>query len=244
MKRREFIINSLMTLGGTTLLSACKEKKQVRAKKGEDKMKVLMINGSAHEEGCTYTALSEISKVLKEEGIESEIIQLGANAYRDCVGCGGCRKLGHCVFTDDIVNELVEKAKSADGFVFGTPVYYAHPSGRLLSVLNRAFYSGGAAFAYKPGAAIASARRAGTIASIDVINKYFTINNMPIISSTYWNEVHGNTPAEVKQDIEGLQTMRNLGKNMAWALKLIEEGKKLGLQNPELEKGARTNFIR
>ena len=144
----------------------------------------------------------------------------------------------------DYVNKLVEKAKSADGFVFGTPVYYSHPSGRLLSVLDRAFYSGGAAFAYKPAAAVASARRAGTIASIDVINKHFTINKMPVISSTYWNEVHGNTPEDVLQDKEGLQTMRNLGKNMAWALKLIDEGKKLDIAAPVPESGARTDFIR
>ncbi len=244
MNRREFIISSLLSLGGTALLSACKEEKKPRAPQGENQMKVMMINGSAHEDGCTFTALSEIAAALKAEGIDSEIIQLGAKAYRDCVGCGACRKLGHCVFTDDMVNELVEKAKAADGFIFGTPVYYAHPSGRLLSVLNRAFYSGAAAFAYKPGAAVASAQRAGTIASVDVINKYFTINNMPVISSTYWNEVHGNTPDEVRQDEEGMQTMRNLGKNMAWALKLIEEGRKLGLSAPEPERTARTNFIR
>ena len=207
-------------------------------------MKVLMINGSAHEKGCTYTALSTVAAALQEEGIDSEIVQLGGEPYRDCIGCRACRKLGKCVFDDDIVNKLVEKAKSADGFVFGTPVYYSHPSGRLLSVLDRAFYSGGAAFAYKPAAAVASARRAGTIASIDVINKHFTINKMPVISSTYWNEVHGNTPEDVLQDKEGLQTMRNLGKNMAWALKLIDEGKKLDIAAPVPESGARTDFIR
>lgn len=249
MNRRDFIIGSLLALGGTPLLASCKEKKQtekttVTDQKGEAKMKVLMINGSAHEKGCTYTALSTVAAALQEEGIDSEIVQLGGEPYRDCIGCRACRKLGKCVFDDDIVNKLVEKAKSADGFVFGTPVYYSHPSGRLLSVLDRAFYSGGAAFAYKPAAAVASARRAGTIASIDVINKHFTINNMPVISSTYWNEVHGNTPEDVLQDKEGLQTMRNLGKNMAWALKLIEEGKKLDIAAPVPESGARTDFIR
>ncbi len=220
MNRRDFIISSLLAFGGAPLLTACKKEKKTQKaiatdKKGETKMKVLMINGSAHEKGCTYTALSTVATALKEEGIDSEIIQLGSEPYRDCIGCGACRKLGKCVFDDDIVNKLVEKAKSADGFIFGTPVYYSHPSGRLLSVLDRAFYSRGDVFAYKPAAAVASARRAGTIASIDVINKHFTINNMPVISSSYWNEVHGNTPEEVMQDKEGLQTMRNLGKNMA-----------------------------
>ena len=252
MNRRDFIIKSLLALGGAPLLAACREEKRPAEKakdtkanqKGEGKMKILMINGSAHEKGCTYTALSEIAAVLKAEGVDSEIIQLGGEPYRDCIGCGVCRKIGKCVFDDDIVNKLVEKAKTADGFIFGTPVYYAHPSGRILSVLDRAFYSGAAAFAGKPGAAIASARRAGTVASIDVLNKYFTINDMPVISSTYWNEVHGNTPEEVREDKEGLQTMRNLGKNMAWAVKLLAEGKKLGLGLPTPESGARTNFIR
>lgn len=209
-------------------------------------MKVLMINGSCNENGCTYTALSEVAGVLRSEGIESKIIQLGKKAYRDCVGCMVCRKTqsGKCVFDDDVVNEIIERAKTADGFVLGSPVYYAHPSGRLLSVLDRVFFAGGAAFAFKPGAAVVSARRAGTTASIDVINKYFTINKMPVVSSSYWNMVHGSMAEDVRQDDEGLQTMRNLGRNMAWLLKVIDEAKKSGKELPVTEAGARTNFIR
>lgn len=205
-------------------------------------MKVLLVNGSTHQYGCTYTALQEIAKALNEENIETDIHWIGNQSYSDCIACGKCREMGECVFHDG-VNILVDKAKECDGFVFGTPVYYAHPSGRILDVLNRSFYSGGKYFAHKPGAAIASARRAGTIASIDVLNKYFTINQMPIVSSTYWNEVHGNTVEEVKQDEEGLQTMYNLGKNMAWLLKCIELGKQYGIQTPVNVK-KHTNFIR
>ena len=206
-------------------------------------MKVLLINGSSHRNGCTYTALEEISIALNKEGINTEIFQLGNPEIRDCSGCKACKKIGKCVY-DDIVNAFVEKAKGFDGFVFGTPVYYAHPAGRLLSFMDRAFYSGSNAFAYKPAASVASARRSGTTASFDVINKYFSINNMPIITSNYWNNIHGNTPEEAKQDAEGLQTMRNLAKNMAWILKCIETGKKMGITKPEAEEKIRTNFIR
>lgn len=207
-------------------------------------MKVLLINGSSRK-GCTYTALEKVAEALKEENIDSEIITLGGNPVRDCIGCGMCAKNGNsrCVFDDDIVNEIISKAESADGFVFGTPVYYAHPSGRILSVLDRAFYAGSSAFRFKPGASIASARRGGTTASFDVLNKYFTINQMPIVSSTYWNNIHGNTPDEVKQDLEGMQTMYNLGKNMAWLLKCIETGKNNNIVHPENKKIS-TNFIR
>lgn len=201
-------------------------------------MKVLMINGSPHEKGCTYTALLEIAHSLKEEGIESEIIYCGNQPLNDCIACASCRTTGKCVF-NDVVNEIVEKAKDSDGFIFGSPVYYAHPSGRVLSVLDRVFYSGRKYFQFKPGASVVSARRSGTTASLDVLNKYFTINQMPVVSSTYWNMVHGNNPEEVKQDLEGLQTMRNLGKNMAWLLKCIEQGDK----HPENKKVV-TNFIR
>jgi multimeric flavodoxin WrbA len=208
-------------------------------------MKVLLINGSANEKGCTFTALSEIVKVFDSEGIESEIIQIGHEPIRDCCGCAACRKLeNQCVFKDDPVNEIINKAKEADGFIFGSPVYYAHPSGRILSLLDRLFYAGSKAFAYKPGASVVSARRAGTTASVDVLNKYFTINRMPVVSSQYWNMVHGHTPEDVMQDKEGLQTMRTLGKNMAWLLKCIEAGKKAGIQYPEAEEAVRTNFIR
>lgn len=206
--------------------------------------KILLVNGSGNAEGCTYTALQEIVSALEKEGLEAEIFQLGKDPVRDCIGCGGCGKLGKCVFDEDRVNEFVELARQADGFVFGTPVYHAHPSGRILSFLDRVFYSGGSAFAFKPGAAVASARRAGTTASLDVLNKYFTINRMPVVSSNYWNMVHGNTPMEVKQDLEGLQIMRVIGQNMAWMVKCIEAGKAAGIGYPETEMKVKTNFIR
>lgn len=207
-------------------------------------MKVLLFNGSGNENGCTFTALSVVAESLNKNGIDTEIIQVGKQPIRDCIGCGACKKSdGHCVFKDDIVNEIIDKAKEADGFIFGSPVYYAHPSGRLLTLMNRLFYAGGAAFAYKPAAAVVSARRAGTTASLDAITKHFTINNMPVVSSNYWNMVHGNKPEQVLQDLEGLQIMRILGNNMAWLLKCIEAGKKAGLE-PLKEDKIWTNFIR
>lgn len=206
--------------------------------------KVLLVNGSGNEHGCTYTALKEVAGALEKAGIETEIFQLGKEPIRDCIGCGGCIKLGKCVFEDGLVNAFVEKAREADGFVFGTPVYYAHPSGRILSFLDRVFYSGGSAFACKPGAAVASARRAGTTASLDVINKYMTFARMPLVASNYWNMVHGNKPEEVLQDLEGLQIMRGIGQNMAWLLKCIEAGKAAGIDHPQGEPKIKTNFIR
>ncbi len=206
-------------------------------------MKVLLLNGSSHRNGCTFTALDEVSRALKSEGIDTEIYQLGNPELRDCTGCQACRKIGKCVY-NDVVNEFVEKAAHADGFIFGTPVYYAHPSGRILSFLDRAFYSGRSAFEYKPAAAVASARRSGTTASFDVLNKYFTICNMPVVSSQYWNNIHGSIMEEARQDLEGLQTMRTLGRNMAWILKCIDSGKKLGITRPQQEEPIRTNFIR
>ena len=208
-------------------------------------MKVLLINGSHKKDGCTFTALSEVEKVLKREGIDTEIIQIGNSPVRDCTGCCWCRSNGgKCVYDDDIVNEIIEKAKTSDGFVFGSPVYYAHPSGRLLSLLDRVSYAGGSALAYKPGAVVVSARRAGTTASIDAVTKHFTINQMPVISSNYWNMVHGNTPEEVLQDKEGMQIMKILGQNMAWILKCIETAKKAGIKHPAPENKIMTNFIR
>lgn len=207
-------------------------------------MKVLLLNGSTRLNGCTYTALCEVERILKEEGIETEIFQLGGTSVRDCIACGYCYSHHQCVFDDDAVNEWTKKAKEADGFIIGTPVYYAHPSGQVISFLDRAFYSSKASFTHKPAAAIASARRAGTTASLDVIHKHFMINQMPVVSSSYWNMVHGNTPKEVMQDEEGLQTMRNLARNMAWLLKCIKAGEKEGISVPENEKGKRTNFIR
>lgn len=206
-------------------------------------MKVLMLNGSPKENGNTYNALLEIGKQLEKEGIDYEIFQIGGKPVRDCIGCGQCSEQG-CVFTDDAVNEFVCKAKEADGFVFGTPVYYAHPSGRILSFLDRAFYSGSRYFAHKPGASVAVARRGGTSASFDVLNKYFGISQMPVAGSTYWNIAHGRVPGEVTKDEEGMQTMRNLARNMAWMIKCFDAGKKAGIDAPEAERDYRTNFIR
>lgn len=208
-------------------------------------MKVLLINGSPHDKGCTFTALSEIKKTLESENIEAEIFHIGTNPVRGCIGCGGCAKNdGKCVFNDDVVNEIIEKAKTSDAFVFGSPVHYASPAGALCAVLDRAFYAGGAAFKYKPGAAIVSCRRSGTTAALDCLNKYFTISNMPVVSSCYWNMVHGSKAEDVLKDEEGLQIMRGIGKNMAWLLKCIELGEKNGISHPQPEAKIRTNFIK
>ena len=205
-------------------------------------MKVLLVNGSSRKNGCTNAALREVERALQEEGVETELFFIGNEALPDCIACRKCRETGRCVFPD-VVNRFVEQARAADGFVFGSPVYFAHPSGRLLTFMDRAFYSGGDAFAHKPAAAVLSARRAGTTASFDVINKYFTICAMPVVSSTYWNHVHGQQPEQVAEDKEGLMTMRNLGKNMAWLLKCIELGRQNGLAHPQNPK-VLTNFIR
>lgn len=205
-------------------------------------MKVLLVNGSQHEKGCTYTALAEVEKALRENGIETEIYQLNQRKIQGCKGCWACKKTKKCVI-DDGVNEFVEKAADFDGFVFGSPVYYASASGTLISFMDRVFYSGGKNLAYKPAAAVVSCRRAGASTTFDVINKYFTINNMPVVASNYWNEIHGNTAEEAARDEEGLQTMRILGNNMAWLLKCIEIGKQEGLE-PVKERKVWTNFIR
>jgi multimeric flavodoxin WrbA len=207
-------------------------------------LKVLMLNGSSNLKGCTYTALTEVGKSLIAEGIEYEIFNLGAKPIRDCIDCGKCRELKRCVFDDDAVNQFVEKSRQADAFVFGTPVYYSHPSGRILSFLDRVFYSSGRLFAHKPASVVVSARRAGTTASFDVLNKYLSISQMPIVTSTYWNMVHGNTSEEVLHDLEGLQIMRNLGTNMAWMLKSLEVAKAQGIATPTAENAYRTDFIR
>lgn len=208
-------------------------------------MKVLLVNGSPNLKGCTYTALCEVAKTLEQEGIETEIIQLGKAPLRDCIACRKCKTMDNrCIFDDDMVNEFIQKAIDADGFVFGSPVYYAHPSGRVLSFLDRVFYAASSVFWHKPGMTVVSARRSGTTASFDAINKHFTIAQMPIVSSTYWNMVHGNTPEEVMQDEEGLQVMRNGGKNMAWLLKCIECGKESNIVCPTAERTYTTNFVR
>lgn len=208
-------------------------------------MKVLLVNGAPHEKGCTYTAFCEIEKELNKEGIETEIFWLGNKQVRGCIGCGKCADNGgYCIFNDDVVNTLVDKAKDADGFVFGSAVHYAAPSGTICAVLDRAFYSGGANFRYKPASAIVSCRRAGSTAALDVLNKYMTISNMPVVSSGYWNMVHGSKAEDVLKDEEGLQTMRTIGRNMSWLLKCIELGKENGIVRPVPEAKIRTNFIR
>lgn len=206
-------------------------------------MKALLINGSPNEKGCTYTALSEVAAALEENGVETKIVPIGKQPIRGCIGCGGCAGKNRCVFNEDPVNALIEEMETADALVIGSPVYFASPNGNLTSLLDRFFYAGGC-FAHKPAAAVASARRAGTTVTLDDLNKYFQIRQMPVVSSTYWNMVHGSRPEEVQKDEEGLQTMRNLGRNMAWLLKCIEKGRKDGLEPPVNEHTYKTNFIR
>ena len=209
-------------------------------------MKVLLVNGSPHKNGCTNVALEEIAKTLKEEGIESEIYHIGNKPISGCMGCYSCRKTGKCII-NDCVNEFVEKAKDFDGFIFGSPVHFAAISGAMTSFMDRVFYSFAnhkEVFIHKPASAIVVARRAGTTAALDQLNKYFSITLMPIISGRYWNMVHGATAEEVKQDLEGLQNMRILARNMAWHLKCLEAGKKAGIPMPKEEKTIFTNFIR
>ena len=206
-------------------------------------MKVLMINGSPHEAGCTFTALSEVAGQLEAAGIETKILHVASKPVRGCVACGGCKKIGRCVY-DDIVNTAIEEMAECDGLVVGSPVYYASANGSLISFLDRFFYAGRGRFAYKPAAAVVSARRAGTTATFEVLNKYFTMLNMPVVSSKYWNMVHGSTPEDVRQDLEGLQVMRTLGRNMAWMLRCFEAGRQAGILPPEAEPAVSTNFIR
>lgn len=211
-------------------------------------MKVILVNGGPHKEGCTYTALSEVAKTLNEEGVETEIFWVGNKPIAGCIACKSCAKNGKCVF-DDVVNEFVEKAKDVDGFIFGSPVHYAAATGAITSFMDRVFYSATQAgkaeiFLFKPASTVISARRAGTTATYDQLNKYFGINQMPIISSRYWNMVHGATPDDVRKDEEGMQIMRILGRNMAYYLKCIEAGKEKGIQTPKQEKTNFTNFIR
>ena len=205
-------------------------------------MKVLILNGSPHGSGSVFTALSELAGVLNTEGIETELIHVGANAIRGCVACRKCTELGRCVF-DDEVNEIADKFKECDGLVVGSPVYYAAPNPTLTALLDRLFYSTPFSKTMKVGAAVVSARRGGCTATFDALNKYFAISGMPIATSQYWNMIHGNCAADALQDGEGLQTMRTLGRNMAFLLKSIELGKReFGI--PEKEPGIRTNFIR
>lgn len=208
-------------------------------------MKVILINGSPRGKMCTYTALNEVAAELNRNGIDTEIFNIGNKPIRGCIACGKCAgNENRCIFGDDDgVNEAIEKITEADGVIIGSPVYYSSPNGSLLSFLDRVFHAKNS-FAFKPAAAVLSARRAGTTASLEVINKYFMISNMPIVSSSYWNAVHGNTPEEVMKDEEGLQTMRNLARNMAWIIKSINMAEEAGLKKPEIDTNAKTNFIK
>ena len=206
-------------------------------------MKVLLINGSPNEEGCTYTALTEVERTLNKNGIETELLWLGNAPVVNCVDCGFCRQQSRCVH-DDAVNRVIDELDSISALVVGSPVYYAAASGQLCYFMDRLFHSCGRRMAGKLGASVVSCRRGGASAAFDRLNKYFTISNMPIVSSQYWNQVHGNTPEEVMQDEEGLQTMRTLAENMAWLIKCIEAGRRAGIELPEYEKRIGTNFIR
>ncbi len=206
-------------------------------------MKVLMINGSPHENGTTARALLEISKVLNSENIETEIITIGNKDIVGCKACCACVELGKCIIDGDAVNEVIEKLQAADGVIVGSPVYFASLNGSLKSLLDRVFFDR-SGFENKPAAAIAVARRAGTIQTVDAINRYFMIRNMPVVSTQYWNMAFGSNAEQVEKDLEGMQTMRVLGQNMAWLLKCIEAGKKQGIMPPKHEEVIKTNFIR
>ena len=204
-------------------------------------MKVLLINGSPHKKGNTYIALSEVATALEKEGVATEIVSIGTKAIQGCIACNKCQETGVCVFNDEPYRTIREKLQQADGVIIGSPVYFAGPNGMLCALLDRLFYSCRSALLYKPAASVAICRRGGASATFDRLNKYFTVTNMPVVSSQYWNSVHGRRPGEAVQDLEGLQIMRTLGRNMAWLLKNIHQN---GLQVPELEQTIRTDFIR
>lgn len=210
-------------------------------------MKVILVNGSPHKDGCTAAALGEVADALGQSGIETEVFWLGIKPQSGCIACGGCKSSGLCA-VNETAREFNKKAGSADGFVFGSPVHYAAITGALSSFMSCAFYSnscaGGNTYYMKPAAAVLSARRAGTTAAFDQINKFFTISQMPIVSSQYWNMVHGTRAEDVKSDAEGMQIMRVLGRNMAYLLKCIRSGTASGILLPEPEPKVRTNFIR
>ena len=206
-------------------------------------MKVLLINGSPHKEGCTFTALSEIARTLNKHNIDTEIFHIGVKPIAGCIACGKCRENGKCIY-DDGVNEIGSRLDTFDAIVLGSPVYYAGPSGQLCSFCDRLFFSNSGKMAGKLAAAVVSCRRGGATASFDRLNKYFTITNMQVVGSQYWNMVHGFTPEDVRKDLEGLQTMRTLGENMAWLLKCIELGKQNGINKPTYEPITFTNFIK
>ncbi len=207
-------------------------------------MNVLLINGSPHPKGCTYTALNIVATQLEKNGLSTRMLHVGNKAMHGCIACGQCAESGQCVFTDDPVNEAIGLLLEADALVVGSPVYYAGPNGALCAFLDRVFFMRNELYAFKPAAAVVSCRRGGASASFDRLNKYFTIARMPVVSSQYWNSVHGNTPEEVLRDKEGLQTMRALGDNMAWLVKCIAAGKAAGIGHPVMEPWEPTNFIR
>lgn len=204
--------------------------------------KVLLINGSPHELGCTYTALKEVADTLEKNGVETEILYLGTKPVAGCIACGKCGQTGRCVFNDQ-VNRVLDKLAEYQGIVVGSPVYFAGPTGQICAFLDRLFYCGGDRMKGKVAAAVVSCRRGGATAAFDRLNKYFTISNMHVAGSQYWNQIHGKTPAQAVKDLEGLQTMRTLGQNMAWLIKSIAAGEASGLAAPEYEKTQITNFI-
>ena len=212
-------------------------------------MKVLMLNGSWNQDGSTKAGLDEMAKVFAAEGVETEVVTIGGKPIADCIACNKCAELKRCVFADDGVNAFAEKAKGADGFVFGSPVYYAHPSGRIQSFLDRLFFSTMnadryASLRHKPCASIVVARRAGTSASFDVLNKYATISQMIVVGSTYWNEFHALTKEDVPEDPEGLQTLQNLARNMVYVMKCLKAGRDAGIMPPATKEEVFTNFVR
>ena len=207
-------------------------------------MNVLLVNGSPHPKGCTWTALNEAARQLEKNGVETTLLQVGSKAVRGCIACGKCRETGYCIFKDDPVNEGIDLLRAADGIIVGSPVYYAGPNATLCAFLDRVFFLKAAPYAFKPAACVVSCRRGGASASFDRLNKYFTIARMPVVASQYWNSIHGNAPEEAAQDAEGLQTMRTLGDNMAWLLKCIAAGKAAGIMPPTPEPWQATNFRR
>jgi len=243
LSKRNLIKMSAGLLAGATILASPSVSEALA---GKTKMKVLLVNGSPNEKGCTYTGLQEIAGTLQQEGIDTELFHIGKKPISGCVACYVCRKnnTGRCSISDQ-VNECLEIAKASDGFIFGTPVYFAAAGGAITAFMDRLFFSAdNEVFYLKPAAAIVSARRGGTTSAFDQLNKYFTIREMPVISSRYWNMIHGSTPEDVKQDAEGLQTLRILARNMAWFLRCKAAGAQAGVALPQREQPLRTNFIR
>lgn len=215
---------------------------QIENQEGKE-MRVILLNGSPHKEGSTHTALAEVAKGLQAQGIDTKEIWIGNKPVGGCTACGACGKLGKCAY-DDLVNEIIAELDDCDGLVVGSPVYYASPNGSLIGLMDRLFYAASSKLAFKPGACVTAARRAGTTASLDALNKYFLFNNMPLVSSRYWNMVHGGNATDVCQDEEGMQVMRQLGLNMGWLIRCIENGRNNGIHKPEQENKIWTNYIR